>query len=108
MKNATRDDFLPFVPTHNLQALALLARLPAGLQACLLAELRRGNPLAQVERADWPHPGSIFVSVENRFDPATQAMAPGLGVTWRKVDDPHYWREDLSQVRDGVEHLVVC
>ncbi|EJE51763.1 hypothetical protein PMI14_03559 [Acidovorax sp. CF316] len=105
---ATSEDFLPFVPTHNLQALAILKALPAGLQACLLAELRRGNPLVQVERADWPHAGSLFVSLGNLFDPATRDMAPGLGVAWRKVNDPHYWREDLSQVRDGVEHLVVC
>lgn len=105
---ATRDDFLPFIPTHNLQALAILISLPTGLQTCLLAELRRGNPLVQVERADWPHPGSLFISLGELFDPATRAMAPSLGVAWRQVNDPHYWREDLSQVRDGVEHLVVC
>lgn len=104
----THEDFLPFVPTRNQQNLAILKGLPTGLQACLLAELRRGNRLVNVERADWPHAGSLFVSLKEVFAPATRDMAPGLGVEWRKVNDPHYWREDLSQVRDGVEHLVVC
>ena len=94
------------VPTHNAQAIAMLRAMPDGLRTCLLAELRRGNRLLAVDQPDWPQPGSIFVSLADVFHPSTRSLSPE--VHWRDVNDPRWWREELTQVDAGVEHMVVC
>ena len=86
--------------------LRLAARLPAGLGAALVAELRAGNRLAGIGSSSWPGEGSIVVNLGERFTAARRALPPG--VRWRRLDDPHYAREELGQEVDGVEFLIVC
>jgi hypothetical protein len=84
--------------------LRLAARLPAALRNALVAELRAGNRLAGIGSTGWPGEGSIVVNVRERFTAARQAP----GVAWRRLDDPHYAREELSEKMGPVEHLVLA
>ena len=86
--------------------LMLARRLPASVQAALIAELRSGNQIAGIASQGWPHDGSIVVTLRERFSAARQA--PPAGVTWRELNDPHYAREELSQKVDAVEFLIIA
>ncbi len=86
--------------------LTLARRLPASLQAALIAELRSGNQIAGIASQGWPNEGSIVVTLRERFTAARQA--PPAGVTWRELNDPHYAREELSQQIDAVEFLIIA
>lgn len=86
--------------------LRLAARLPGGLRAALVAELRAGNQVTGIGSTGWPADGSVVVNMRGRFTAARQAPPPG--VAWRETNDPHYAREELSQKVGAVEHLMVC
>jgi hypothetical protein len=86
--------------------LRLATRLPAGLRGALTAELRAGNRLAGIGSSGWPGEGSIVVNLAERFTAARRALPPG--VRWRRLDDPRYVREELTQTVDTVEFLLVC
>lgn len=81
-------------------------RLPDGLRAALIAELRAGNQLTGIGSAGWPNEGSIVVTLGERFSAARQA--PPEGVAWRELNDPHYCREELSQKVAAVEFLIIA
>jgi hypothetical protein len=85
--------------------LQLAARLPPALRAALVAELRAGNRLTGIGSTGWPGAGSIVVTMRERFTVARDT--PPAGVVWRRLDDPHYAREELSARADTVEHLVI-
>lgn len=85
--------------------LRLAARLPMGLRAALVAELRSGNRLAGIGSADWPGEGSIVVNMRERFTAARHAPPPG--VIWRELNDPQYAREELSAKAGSVEFLAI-
>jgi hypothetical protein len=85
--------------------LRLAARLPAGLRAALVAELRAGNRFAGIGASGWPGKGSVVVNLRERFTVARRT--PPAGVTWREPADPHYAREELSQKSGMMEHLVI-
>lgn len=86
--------------------LALAARLPCALRRLMLLELAAGNPLRAIGGSDWPTPGSVVVNFGQRFSNASQAN--GEGVCWRKLDDPHYCLEEISQRVDGIEYLLIA
>jgi hypothetical protein len=85
--------------------LQLARRLPDALRAALIAELRAGNQLASIESMGWPSEGSIIVSMHERFSVGRHTLP--IGVTWRKLNDPHYWREELSQKIGQVDFLII-
>ena len=85
--------------------LTLAQRLPDGLKAALLAELRAGNLLTGIGSSGWPSEGSIVVNMRERFT-AARTDAPA-GVIWRELNDPHYCREELSQKAGDVEYLII-
>ena len=85
--------------------LNLAWRLPDGLRSALIKELEAGNWIASISDTGWPHQGSVVVTMCKRFD-ATR-RAPPHGVSWRSVNVPHYWREELSENSGGTEFLLI-
>lgn len=93
------------MPTDEQGWLHLALRLPAGLRSALIKELAAGNWIASISDTGWPHPGSAVVTMRDRFQ-ATR-RAPPHGVSWRAVNVPHYWREELSENSGGTEFLLI-
>lgn len=85
--------------------LGLARDLPQALRAALMLELRAGNQLRAIGSTHWPQQNSIVVNVRDRFGAAKDQLPPE--VRWRRLDDPHYCREELSQRVDAVEHLII-
>lgn len=76
--------------------LRLARQLPEALRADLVAELRAGNPIVGIGTMGWPSKGSIVVTMGERFTAARRL--PPAGVVWcAHNNEPHSWREDLSQ-----------
>lgn len=92
-------------PTDEQGWLNLARRLPAGLRSALIKELAAGNWIVSISDTGWPHPGSVVVTMRERFH-ATR-RAPPQGVAWRAVNVPHYWREELSENSGGTEFLLI-
>ena len=65
------------------------------LQAILKSELARGNRIAEV--GDWP-PGCDLLVILSR--PFARRYMPAPGVTYRDIDDPHYWKAEYSYERE--------
>lgn len=84
---------------------SLANQLPKELREVLLVELERANPVVGIGQTGWPSPGSIVVTMRDRFAVQTHALPPA--VTWTVLNDPRQWREDMIQVVDGVEHLLI-
>lgn len=93
------------VPTDEQGWHNLAWRLPAGLRSALIKELEAGNWIVSISDTGWPHPGSVVVTMCERFH-ATR-RAPPHGVSWRAVNVPHYWREELSENSGGTEFLLI-
>lgn len=84
----------------------ILILLPAGLQKALLDELTRGNRVASIQYGDWPQKGSVIVCLAEKFKVAYTRENP-YGVTFRQMNDPHYWTADIHETINGVEHLII-
>lgn len=93
------------VATDEQGWLRLAGRLPAGLRSALTKELVAGNWIDSISDTGWPHPGSVVVTMCERFH-ATR-RAPPQGVSWRAVNLPHYWREELSEYSGDTEFLLI-
>jgi hypothetical protein len=83
----------------------LARQLPKELRTVLISELELGNTITGIGRSGWPSEESIVVNVSDRFHLASQRTSPH--VHWRRLEDPHYCREELSQKFRGVEYLIV-
>ncbi len=92
-------------PTDEQGWLSLAWRLPAGLRSALIKELAAGNWIVSISDTGWPHPGSVVVTMRERFH-ATRRVLP-QGVSWRAVTVPHHWREELSENSGGTEFLLI-
>ena len=68
------------------------------LQAILKSELARGNRIAEI--GDWP-PGCDLLVILSRPFARRYVLAPG--VSYRALDDPHYWK---AEYRCGRECLA--
>jgi len=84
------------VPTDEQGWLNLAWRLPAGLRSALIKELADTG---------WPQMGSVVVTMRERFHATRRALPQG--VSWREVNVPHYWREELSQSSGATEFLLI-
>jgi hypothetical protein len=92
-------------PTDEHGWLNLAWRLPAGLRSALIKELAAGNWIVSISDTGWPHPGSVVVTMRGRFH--ANRRAPPQGVSWRAVNVPHYWREELSENIGDTEFLLI-
>ena len=73
------------------------------LKFVLEAEIAAGNAVVETHE-DWPNKGSIFVMLGSPFI-TTPSQLPG-GVTYRDVDDPHYWKAEY--VHEPSAHILAC
>lgn len=96
-----------FTPTRCEQTWwDIIKALPQNLKSALTYELQSGNQVISIQYGDWPQKGSIVVILAFSFK-ADCAKKNAFGVTYRFLNDPHYWIEDIHQVVDGVEHLII-
>jgi hypothetical protein len=86
--------------------LRLARQLPQALRLALIFELELGNVMKGIGRSGWPNEDSIVVNVSERFNLASRQKVLSE-VRWRRLDDPHYCREELSQKVNGVEYLII-
>lgn len=93
------------VPTDEQGWLKLALRLPAGLRSTLIKELAAGNSIVSISDTGWPHPGSVVVTMSARFHATRRALPEG--VSWRTMNVPHYWREELSENSGGTAFLLI-
>ena len=75
-------------PPENTAALASLC---PELRSLLAAELAAGNPIAEVTPR-WSGEQSCLVLLKKPFQVA-HATLP-LGVVYREVNDPHWWKAE--------------
>ncbi|KAB7770358.1 hypothetical protein [Xanthomonas sp. LMG 12461] len=76
------------------------------LQALLQRELASGNRIAEPpRRTDWPHPGSVFVSLKRDLRSDVAAL-PAM-VRHAICTDPHYgWHDECYCTTH--QHLLVA
>lgn len=84
----------------------LVQQLPPQLRTAIAAELAAGNRVVAISSTDWPSEGSIVVTMSKLFSVARHT--PPTDVTWTRLNDPHYWRQHLSQKVGDTEHLVIA
>jgi hypothetical protein len=80
-----------------------LAALCPELRAILDAELAAGNTIAAASRGVGK-PTAVHVALHQRF--RTQHASLPLNVTYREINDPHWWKAEYEHVPTG--HLLVC
>ncbi len=85
-----------------LRMRSLIADLAAPLKDIVVAELRRGNKIADAGR-DYPDNGSVHVTMRDRFD----GKYASKDAVFSLCDDPHYWHADYSTVTSP-SHMVIC
>lgn len=83
----------------------LVEQIPCNLRAALLEELSLDNSIVSIQYGNWPHQGSVVVSLGQPFK--NDFLKNNLGVTYRFMNDPHYWVADVHQIVDGIEHLII-
>lgn len=84
----------------------LIERIPQVFLKVLLYELELGNNIVSIQNGDWPQEGSIVISLSSIFK--NKNWENFDGVKYRDMNDPHYWRADISIKIDNVEHLIIC
>lgn len=84
---------------------ALLRKLPTELSTILLAQLIYGNTINSIQNANWPQNGSIIVCLNSHL--TNYASKKFYLAKYRLVNDPHYWYEEVSQIKDGIEYLII-
>jgi hypothetical protein len=99
-------DMNKFTPTNNeIKWYELLRKLPENLLSALHLEVNSGNSVTSIQFGNWPQSGSIVVSLSQPFK--NDFKKKSCGVTYRILNDPHYWQADIHQIVDGVEHLII-
>lgn len=96
-----------FMPAKSEQTWwEIMKILPQNLKSALIHELQLGNQVISIQYGDWPQKGSIVIALAFAFK-ADYAKRNSFGVTYRSLNDPHYWIEDIHQITNGVEHLII-
>lgn len=85
-----------------LRMRSLIADLAPPLKDIVVAELRRGNKIADAGR-DYPDNGSVYVTMRDRFDDKYASKHAVFSL----CNDPHYWHADYSTVISP-RHLAIC
>jgi hypothetical protein len=92
-------------PERTEDWIALVLRLPEGLQQVLLNQLDRGNLMTGIGQSGWPAQDSIVANMRDRFGGEGQVFP--ADVTWTVLNDPRQWRENVSQIVDGQEFMLM-
>lgn len=79
-------------------------RLPYALKQILIKELNLGNSIVSINNSNWPQNGSIVIKFNKSFAKESK-MAEGT--KWRLLDDPHYYKEEISQLINDIEFLLI-
>lgn len=99
------DTFVPLSSNEKNWHL-ILRLLPMGLRQALLNELTLGNRIISIQYGDWPQKGSVVISLAADFK-GTYSEGNPYGVTYRRLNDPHYWIADIHENVQGVEYLII-
>lgn len=84
----------------------ILKSMPKEMQEVLLIEMRDfGNSIISISRENWPNENSIVVCLANKFSEKSKSVSKN--VVWRKLSDPHYCEEEMSQNVEGTEYLLI-
>lgn len=105
LNEALWDRFIPVPSPEDAARIQTerLSRFSKELTVILELELSAGNIVVETNEG-WPDTKSIFVMLSTPFR-ARQSSLPS-GVTYRDVDDPHYWKaEYVDQVSS---HILAC
>lgn len=84
----------------------LVLQLPEKLQQVLLDQLDRGNLMTGIGQSGWPTEASIVANMRDRFGGEDQVFP--AEVTWTMVNDPHQWREGVSQTVAGQKFMLMA
>jgi hypothetical protein len=87
---------------RKAEVLDCLNRLHPVLQHIVDQELERGNRVYDAGN-DYPHKGSIHVTMSKRFDNRYESAAAPFSL----CNDPHYWHADYSTIEQP-SHLLLC
>jgi hypothetical protein len=82
---------------------AALAALCPELRTILDAELAAGNTIAEASRGVGK-PTGVHIALRQPF--LTQQSSLPLGVAYREINDPHWWKAEYEHSPTG--HLLVC
>jgi hypothetical protein len=74
------------------------------LQDILAAELAVGNTVQEDWRGDWPESGCRLVLLKMPFRTRIRRDIPG--VTFRNVNDPHYWKAEYRD--ESLREYLAC
>jgi hypothetical protein len=85
--------------------LKIFSSLPKGMRKIIFHEISLGNSIVSIGKSEWPNPQSIVVNLENRFQEKSRNLV--ATAKWRLLNDPHYWREEISEVEGESEHLII-
>lgn len=77
----------------------------SNIKFALLKELELGNIVSQVQDLGWPQKGSIVILLKNPFKNKNPTEIEGI--SFRKMNDPHYWMEDIHTIVNGIEYLII-
>lgn len=92
--------------SNSYEWLRLIQNMPNTLKKILLSELQHKNKIVSISRNDWPNPGSIVINVSDRFQETNRTAYPYTH--WRLLNDPHYYREEISESCNGIEYLLIA
>ena len=87
--------------------LTLVKNFPQELYEILVFELREGNELIDISAVNWPSIGSIVGTLKRPFNEKSKKANSESGLAWRSLNDVNYCQEEISQNRNGVEHLLI-
>lgn len=82
-----------------------IKKLPNNIKIALLKELQLGNYVTQIQDLDWPQKGSVIILLQYPFKDKNPSEIEGI--SFRKMNDPHYWMEDIHTIVDGIEYLII-
>jgi hypothetical protein len=85
--------------------IAIVLKIPQDLREILVFEIEQGNYVRQISVGNWPNSGSTFISLMQPFK--TDLKSLKNGITYRKIQDVHYWYEEIVKRVEDVEHLIV-
>ncbi|MBK1880721.1 hypothetical protein JIN87_27815 [Pelagicoccus mobilis] len=85
----------------NPESVALLEKLDTRLQKILEFEIEEGNRVFEVS-GGWPESDSVFVKTSRPFRNGYEEK----GIEFRKVNDPHYWKEEYTSKKPT--HILAC
>ena len=85
-------------PVHGLKlkeskAISLIEELNKELLHILLKELKYGNQIKEISKADWSKAKNLLM-VSLRYQFVTRHRHLSDKITYREVNDPHYWKEE--------------